>query len=68
VLAGMISKTEQKSLSGPPGIGALPVLNKLLSSEMNTDDRTELIIIITPHITRSRVGTNSSSIVVEPTR
>ena len=54
VIAGVISKTEQKSLSGPPGIGSLPVLNKLLENENTTDDRTELVIIVTPHITRTK--------------
>jgi general secretion pathway protein D len=54
VIVGMISKSEQKSLSGPPGFGSLPILNKLVSNDNVTDDRSELIIIITPHITRAR--------------
>lgn len=54
VIAGLISKTEQKSLTGPPGIGSLPVLNRLFSDETTNDERTELIVIITPHITRVR--------------
>jgi type II secretory pathway component GspD/PulD (secretin) len=66
VIAGMISKTEQKSLSGPPGLGSLPVLNKLLAGDTVMDDRTELIIIITPHITRARIETDAPPIVVAP--
>jgi general secretion pathway protein D len=68
VIAGMISRSEQKSLSGPPGIGALPILNKLVSNDTVNDDRSELIIIITPHITRARTITNAPAIVVGPAR
>ncbi len=65
VIAGMISKTEQKSLSGPPGIGSLPVLNKLLANENTTDDRTELVIIVTPHITRTKRTSSPAFVAAE---
>ncbi len=68
VLAGMMSKTDQKSLSGPPGIGSLPVLNKLVTDKTTQENRTELIIIITPHITRARPESDAPLIVVAPSR
>ncbi len=68
VLAGMMSKSDQNSLSGPPGIGSLPVLNKLVSDKTVNEARTELIIIITPHITRARVENNAPPIALAPAR
>lgn len=68
VVAGMISDAEQKSLSGPPGIGNLPVLNKFLSNETTSEDSTELLVVITPHITRAQAGTNAPLIVMSPAR
>lgn len=56
MVAGAITRSELRSLSGVPGLGALPVLNHLLSS--NTTDHTEdeILIVITPHIVRAPNG------------
>jgi general secretion pathway protein D len=50
VVAGEISSTEQKSLSGVPGLGQIPVLNKAVASNTNEKDVDEMIVVITPHI------------------
>ncbi len=50
VMAGMLSKSEQKTLSGVPAIGTLPLFNRLLSNEVLNDSQTELVVVITPRI------------------
>lgn len=49
-VAGVITRSEQKSLSGIPGLGRIPGLNKLAANETKdvTDD--ELLIVVTPYI------------------
>jgi general secretion pathway protein D len=68
VIAGMISKGESKSLVGPPGIGSIPGLNRLVSDEIKSKDTTELIITITPHIQRAKLVTDAPPMVVNPAR
>lgn len=54
VLAGLISDEDRKNIKKIPGLGDLPVLGKLFSSE-NTDKlKSELVLSITPHIIRAR--------------
>jgi general secretion pathway protein D len=50
VLAGYITTTEQRSLSGIPGIGQFPVLKRAAASNNTEKDNDELVIVITPHI------------------
>jgi hypothetical protein len=50
VLAGYITTTEQRSLSGIPGIGQFPVLNRAAATNNTEKDNDELVIVITPHI------------------
>jgi len=49
-LAGYITSSETKSLSGIPGIGSIPGLNAVAASNTRQNDNDELIIVITPHI------------------
>jgi type II secretory pathway component GspD/PulD (secretin) len=59
VIAGQISRSETRDLSGIPGLSQIPGLNKLTSttSKQNQDD--ELLVVITPHITRRGTGQNT---------
>ena len=50
VVAGMISNSEQKSLSGIPGIGRLPILQSATSNRTKDIQADELLIVVTPHI------------------
>ena len=59
VVAGQITSTEQKSLSGFPGIGQIPVLSHTLASNNVEKDDNELLIVVTPHIIR--MAENESS-------
>lgn len=50
VLVGYITTTEQRSLSGIPGIGQVPGLSAVAASNTAEKDNDELVIVITPHI------------------
>ena len=50
VVAGEVSRTEQRGMSGIPGLGAVPVLNKAATSNSKEVDEDELLIVITPHV------------------
>jgi type II secretory pathway component GspD/PulD (secretin) len=50
VVAGMITQSEQKSLSGIPGIGRIPGLRDATSNRTANVSSDELLIVITPHI------------------
>jgi general secretion pathway protein D len=50
VVASSLTRTEQRSLSGIPGLGDIPLLNKISASNTLEDDSDELLLVITPHI------------------
>ena len=50
VVAGSVSRTEQRSLSGIPGFGQVPGLNKVMATNQKEEDDDELLIVITPHV------------------
>ncbi|MEQ1805918.1 MAG: secretin N-terminal domain-containing protein [Burkholderiaceae bacterium] len=52
VLAGLISDSDRNSASRVPGLGQLPVVGKLFSSESGDKQKTEIILSITPRIIR----------------
>jgi general secretion pathway protein D len=53
VMAGLIKQDEIDSAARIPGIGQLPMLGKLFSSEKRQHSKSELVLLITPHILRS---------------
>ena len=55
VLAGLINDDETKSLSGLVGFIDLPVISKLFTSQDLRDERTEIVLLITPRIIRNIV-------------
>jgi hypothetical protein len=59
VVAGSVSRSEQRSLGGIPGLGAVPGLNKIMTTNIRQDDDDELLIVITPHVVRRASGTNA---------
>jgi len=50
VVAGSLSQTEQRSMTGIPGLGAIPGINKVMVSNSKTEDNDELLVVITPHV------------------
>jgi general secretion pathway protein D len=50
VVAGEISRTDQISMGGIPGLGFLPILNQAMVSNNKQENDDELMIVITPHI------------------
>ncbi|MEJ1463466.1 MAG: secretin N-terminal domain-containing protein [Candidatus Sedimenticola sp. (ex Thyasira tokunagai)] len=50
VVGGLIKETVSNTERSVPVLGALPVVGMLFKANYDRDDRTELIIFITPHI------------------
>jgi type II secretory pathway component GspD/PulD (secretin) len=59
VVAGQISRSETRDLSGIPGLSEIPLLNKITSTNTKQTEYDELLVVITPHITRRAVGQNT---------
>lgn len=49
-VAGEISLSDTLSMSGIPGLGAIPVLNKTMVDNTRQEEDDELMVAITPHI------------------
>jgi general secretion pathway protein D len=49
-MAGLIRDTDSQGNSGIPLIKDIPLLGSLVSSQVNTRERTELLVLITPHV------------------
>ncbi|HEY1262660.1 MAG TPA: hypothetical protein VGF06_04000 [Terriglobales bacterium] len=50
VVAGSVSRDETRSMTGIPGFGAVPGLNKIMTSNAKQEDENELLIVMTPHV------------------
>jgi Flp pilus assembly secretin CpaC len=62
VVAGMITKSDQKSLSGLPLFSSIPALGTLTSQTTKQEENDELLILITPHVVRSPERTEAPEI------
>jgi general secretion pathway protein D len=49
-MAGLIRDSDSQGNSGIPFLKDIPVLGSLVSSQVNTRQRTELLVLITPHV------------------
>lgn len=49
-VAGEISKTDTFSMSGIPGLGAIPLVNQAMVTNTRQEQDDELMIAITPHV------------------
>src|SRR4030067_1145844 len=52
ILAGLISDEDRKSANKVPGLGDFPLLGRLFSSHNDTKNKTEIVLLITPHVVR----------------
>jgi general secretion pathway protein D len=50
VIAGSVSRSEQRSLNGIPGLGKIPGLNQIVATNNKQESDDELLIVITPHV------------------
>ena len=53
MLAGLINKTDSTAANRLPGLGDLPIVGRLFSSQTDNGQRTELVLAITPRILRN---------------
>lgn len=53
ILAGLIKRTESEMSSGLPGLSQVPGLGRLFGSNGSSDERSEVVLLITPHIERN---------------
>ena len=53
VLAGLISDEDRSAGSRIPGLGDLPVVGRLFSSQRDERNKTEIVLLITPHVLRT---------------
>jgi general secretion pathway protein D len=52
-LAGLISNEERSTSNRIPGAGAIPGVGRLFGNTLDTNTRTEIILLITPRVVRS---------------
>jgi general secretion pathway protein D len=53
VLAGLISDEDRAGASKVPGFGDIPLLGRLFSNKRDELNKTEIVLLITPHIIRN---------------
>jgi type II secretory pathway component GspD/PulD (secretin) len=59
VVAGQVTHSEILALTGIPGLGQFPGLNKITASNSKQYEDDELLVVITPHIISRSMGQNS---------
>ena len=62
VLAGLISDNDKRSSSAIPGIGELPLLDRLFGRKENSRTKTEIVLSITPRVLRKQPRAASADI------
>lgn len=53
VLAGLINNEERSSAAKVPGLGELPLLGRLFGSQQDENQKTEIVLSITPRLIRN---------------
>ncbi|KVT57513.1 secretin N-terminal domain-containing protein [Burkholderia ubonensis] len=53
ILAGLVKRNESENIAGLPGMSGLPVIGRLFGSNGRSNERTEIVLLITPHIERN---------------
>jgi len=55
ILAGLINNEDRKTANSIPGLGQLPIIGRLFSNRTDTATKTEVVLLITPHVIRNIV-------------
>jgi general secretion pathway protein D len=72
LMGGLMQIQENKTVNGVPGLGSIPLLGRLFTSETVTKDESELVIALIPHIIRApdisnvnmrTIGTGNATVV-----
>jgi len=53
VLAGLINHEDRRAADRVPGLGELPVVGRLFSHTLDNNNRTEIVLLITPRLLRT---------------
>ena len=53
ILAGLLQNNETSAVNKVPGLGDVPLLGRLFSNDNRDKSKTELVLLITPHIVRN---------------
>jgi general secretion pathway protein D len=60
VLAGLITRSDTKSINGWPGLSRIPLLRYFFSEDQRQSEDDEILVILTPHILRMPEWTKSN--------
>jgi general secretion pathway protein D len=55
ILAGLINDEDRTSANRIPGLGELPLLNRIFGSQRDERSKTEIVLLITPRVVRNIV-------------
>jgi general secretion pathway protein D len=53
ILAGLIQREDRNSNTGIPALNEIPLLSKLFGQASDSDTKTEIVLLVTPHIVRN---------------
>lgn len=53
ILGGLISKEQRSTANRLPGIGDIPVVGRLFSTQLDSNQQSELVLAITPRVVRN---------------
>jgi len=54
IIGGLIREDQNKSFSGIPWLSRIPIIGWLFGGTTDTVERTELVILLTPHVLKSQ--------------
>jgi general secretion pathway protein D len=62
VLAGLISNDDRRSADRVPGLGDLPIAGRLFSHTLDNNNRSEIVLLITPRLARTLARPDAASV------
>ncbi len=65
LLAGLLSKTDNNSVSGTPGLASLPLLRYIFGSVNKEVAQDEIVFVLVPHVVRESVLTHLNTRAVD---
>lgn len=65
ILAGIVTKQDNKSVAGTPGLGELPFFKFFFSTQNKEVQQDEIVFLLIPHIVRESVLTRTNMAVID---